>query len=34
MKVKPVTRTGPALWEERKKEAVQKAGKFLARAMQ
>lgn len=34
MKVKPVTRTDPVLWEECKKEAVQKAGKFSARAMQ
>ncbi len=34
MKAEPIIRTDPALWEECKKEVVQKAGKFSARAMQ
>ncbi|MFA9262818.1 MAG: hypothetical protein ACEQSB_05750 [Undibacterium sp.] len=34
MKTKPVVRTDPALWEACKKEAVEKLGKFSARAMQ
>lgn len=34
MKAKPVTRTDPALWEACKKEAIEKMGKFSARAMQ
>lgn len=31
---KKVTRTNPELWEACKKEAVEKLGKFSARAMQ
>lgn len=34
MSSKKIIRTDPELWEECKKEAVEKMGKFSARAMQ
>ena len=34
MKAKSVTRADPELWEVCKKEAIEKTGKFSARAMQ
>lgn len=34
MKAKSIIRTDPVLWEACKKEALEKTGKFSARAMQ